>query len=77
MNIPLTPLLKKITYGNNRANFSFIAGGIVPCILVTKPDFRENKEDWPFFRGENEVTVGGCPNYIFLANAAHQLITGK
>lgn len=64
---------KKITYGNNRANFSFIAGGIVPGILVLKPDFPENKEDWPFLWGENEVTVGGCADYIFLAAAAGAL----
>ena len=68
---------KKITYGNNRADFSFIAGGIVPGILVLKPDFPENKEDWPFFWGENEVTVGGCADYIFLAAAAIQLGDGK
>ncbi len=68
---------KKVTYGNNRANFSFIAGGIVPGILVVKPDFPENMEDWPFFWGENEVTVGGCANYIFLANAAAALVSGK
>ena len=68
---------KKITYGNNRANFSFIAGGIVPGILLIKPDFPENKEDWPFFWGENEVTVGGCANYIFLAAAADNLSKEK
>jgi hypothetical protein len=68
---------KKITYGNNRANFSFIAGGIVPGILLIKPDFPENKEDWPFFWGENEVTVGGCANYIFLANAVESLTGTK
>ena len=68
---------KKVTYGNNRADFSYIAGGIVPGILLIKPDFPENKEDWPFFWGENEVTVGGCANYIFLANAVGQLATGK
>jgi endoglucanase len=68
---------KKVTYGNNRANFSFIAGGIVPGVLLIKPDFLENKEDWPFFWGENEVTVGGCADYIFLANAADALINGK
>ncbi len=64
---------KKVTYGNNRANFSFIAGGIVPGILLIQPDFPENKEDWPFFWGENEVTVGGCADYIFLANAVNAL----
>lgn len=68
---------KKVTYGNNRANFSYIAGGIVPGILLIKPDFPENKEDWPFFWGENEVTVGGCADYIFLANAAQHLGSGK
>lgn len=68
---------KKVTYGNNRANFSFIAGGIVPGVLLIKPDFLENKEDWPFLWGENEVTVGGCANYIFLANAAQQLVRNK
>ena len=61
---------KRITYGNNRADFSYIAGGVVPGILILKPDFPENKEDWPFFWGENEVTVGICANYIFLGAAA-------
>ncbi len=68
---------KRVTYGNNRADFSFIAGGIVPGILLIKPDFPENKEDWPFFWGENEVTVGGCADYIFLASAAGQLAAGR
>jgi hypothetical protein len=68
---------KKITYGNNRADFSYIAGGVVPGILILKPDFPENKEDWPFFWGENEVTVGICANYIFLAAAAAALPAGR
>lgn len=64
---------KKVTYGNNRANFSFIAGGVVPGLLMLKPDFPENKEDWPFFWGENEVVIGICSQYIFLAAAADSL----
>lgn len=39
---------KKRTYGSNRADFSFIAGGVVPGVLLLKPDFLKNKEDWPF-----------------------------
>jgi endoglucanase len=62
---------KKVTYGNNRADFSYIAGGVVPGILILKPDFPENKEDWPFFWGENEVTVGICANYILLGTAVN------
>jgi endoglucanase len=65
---------KKITYGNNRADFSFIAGGVVPGLLLLKPDFPENKEDWPFLWGENECVVGTCAEYIFLSNAANKLI---
>ncbi len=64
---------KKITYGNNRADFSFIAGGIVPGLLLLKPDFPENREDWPFLWGENEVTVGGCADYIMLSTAVNDL----
>jgi endoglucanase len=67
---------KKITYGNNRADFSYIAGGVVPGILILKPDFPENKEDWPFFWGENEVTVGICANYILLSAAVNALQPG-
>jgi endoglucanase len=68
---------KKITYGNNRADFCFIAGGIVPGILILKPDFPENKEDWPFLWGENEVTVGGCADYILLSTAVNHMVNGK
>ena len=65
---------KKIAYGNNRADFTTIAGGIVPGLLLLKPDFLENKDDWPFLWGENEVTIGGSADYIFLANAVNRLI---
>jgi endoglucanase len=65
---------KKVAYGNNRADFTTIAGGIVPGILVLKPDFPENKDDWPFLWGENEVTIGGSADYIFLANAVNDLL---
>ncbi len=68
---------KKITYGNNRADFSFIAGGVVPGLLLLKPDFPENKEDWPFLWGENEVVVDICASYIFLSNAVNELVNKK
>ncbi len=64
---------KEIAYGNNRADFTFIAGGIVPGVLILKPDFPENKEDWPFFWGENEYVINLGPEYIGLVNAADTL----
>jgi endoglucanase len=68
---------KKIAYGNNRADFTTIAGGIVPGLMLLKPDFLENKDDWPFLWGENEVTIGGSAEYIFLANAVNDLVHEK
>jgi hypothetical protein len=68
---------KKVTYGNNRADFRFIAGGVVPGLLLLKPDFPENKEDWPFLWGENEVTVGICAEYILISAAVQDLAGGS
>lgn len=65
---------KKVAYGNNRADFSTIAGGIVPGLILLKPDFLENKDDWPFFWGENEVTIGGSAEYILLGCAVNELV---
>jgi endoglucanase len=64
---------KQVAYGMNRADFSFIAGGVVPGVLILKPDFPENKEDWPFLWGENEYVIDLAAAYIFLANAANEL----
>jgi len=65
---------KMVAYGNNRADYSFIAGGIVPGIIILKPDFPENKEDWPFLWGENEYVISGGAAYIFLVNAVNDLL---
>ena len=66
---------KQVAYGMNRADFSFIAGGVVPGVLILKPDFPENKEDWPFLWGENEYVINVAAAYIFLANAARELVS--
>ncbi|HXY41346.1 MAG TPA: glycoside hydrolase family 9 protein, partial [Vicinamibacteria bacterium] len=65
---------KKVAYGQNRADFTFIAGGVVPGVLVLKPDLPENKEDWPFLWGENEYVIDVCAEYILLANAVNDLL---
>lgn len=65
---------KEVAYGNNRADFSFIAGGVVPGVLILKPDYPENKEDWPFLWGENEYVVTEGAAYIQLVNAARDLL---
>ena len=64
---------KLVAYGTNRADFSFIAGGIVPGVLILKPDFPENREDWPFFWGQNEYVIPLGASYIQLSLAAAEL----
>jgi endoglucanase len=65
---------KKVAYGNNRADFTTIAGGVVPGLILLKPDYLENKDDWPFFWGENECVIDGGAWYIFLANAVNDIV---
>ena len=64
---------KEVAYGTNRADFSFIAGGVVPGMLIVKPDLPENHEDWPFFWGQNEYVIPNAAQYIYLVHAADDL----
>ncbi|MBB5712868.1 hypothetical protein [Sphingomonas xinjiangensis] len=67
---------KEVAYGSNRADFSFIPGGVVPGVLLLKPDYPETRDDWPFFWGENEYVVPEGAMYISLANAGARLAQG-
>jgi len=65
---------KTIAYGSNRADFTFIPGVIVPGVLILKPDYPENMDDWPYLWGENEGTIGGASQYIYLALAVNDVL---
>jgi len=65
---------KKVAYGVNRADFTYIPGGVVPGVLILPPDFPENKEDWPFLWGENEYVISVGSAYLFLSMAANDLV---
>ena len=64
---------KKVAYGMNRADYSFISGAIVPGVLILKPDLPENMENWPFLWGENEYVIDLGASYLFTVNAALKL----
>ncbi len=66
---------KNVVYGRTRADFSNVAGAIVPGLLMLQPDFLENKDDWPFFWGENEAVISTAGEYIFLSNAVKDLVS--
>ncbi|MDO3385611.1 glycoside hydrolase family 9 protein [Gilvimarinus sp. SDUM040013] len=61
-------------YGANRADFSYIPGGVVPGVLVLPPDLPENKSNWPFFWGQNEYVIPMGSRYLFLTHAAQTLL---
>ncbi len=60
---------KKVFYGNNRADFSFIPGNMAPGVLFRKPDHFENFDDWPFLWGQNEGTIAGNTQYVIFGSA--------
>jgi len=64
---------KLTAYGNNRADYTFIPGGMVPGVTVIAPDFPELTDSWPFFWYENEYVLDAATAFILAANSAHAL----
>jgi hypothetical protein len=60
---------KLIGYGNNRADYTFIPGGVIPGVTVIQPDFPELMSEWPFLWYENEYVVDAGSAFVVLANA--------
>jgi endoglucanase len=61
---------KLIAYGNNRADYSFIPGGMIPGVVIIQPDYPELKDAWPFLWYENEYVIDAATAFILAANAA-------
>ncbi|MEJ2543420.1 MAG: glycoside hydrolase family 9 protein [Calditrichaceae bacterium] len=58
-----------VAYGVNRADWSFIPGGVVSGTALIRPDLPELKV-WPFFWQQTEYVMGGgSTNYMFLVLA--------
>lgn len=68
---------KKVFYGNNRADFSFIPGNVAPGLLFRKPDHFENFDDWPFLWGQNEGTIAGNTQYIIFGSIFKNIVDRK
>lgn len=63
-----------VAYGVNRADWSYIPGGVVSGTAYIRPDFPELKE-WPFLWQQSEYVIGGgASNFMFLVLAAKQLL---
>jgi hypothetical protein len=61
-------------YGNNRADNSFIAGGVIPGYIVIRPDFPECIDDFGFLWFEDEYIITVASRWILAANAADALV---
>ncbi|HLO59173.1 MAG TPA: glycoside hydrolase family 9 protein [Bacteroidales bacterium] len=63
-----------MAYGYNRADYSYIPGGVVSGTALIRPDFAELKE-FPFLWQQTEYVLGGGEsNYLFLVLAADKVL---
>ncbi len=63
----------EVAYGVNRADWSFIPGGVVSGTALIRPDFPELKT-WPYLWQQTEYVMGGgATNYMFLVLAVNSL----
>lgn len=66
-----------VAYGVNRADWSFIPGGVISGTALIRPDLPELKI-WPFFWQQTEYVMGGgATNYMFLVLAANAAYTSQ
>lgn len=64
-------------YGVNRADWSYIPGGIASGTALIRPDFPELL-DWPFLWQQGEYCLGNATaDYLFLILAADHVLKGK
>jgi hypothetical protein len=62
-----------VAYGVNRADWSYIPGGVISGTALIRPDLPELKT-WPFFWQQTEYVMGGgATNYMFLVLAVDRL----
>jgi len=61
-------------YGNNRADSTFIPGGVIPGYIVIKPDFPECIDDFGFLWFETEYVIDVAAKWILAANAADAIL---
>ena len=66
-----------VAYGFNRADWSYIPGGVASGTAYIRPDFPELKE-WPFLWQQTEYVIGGgASHFMFMVLAANQLLAEK
>jgi hypothetical protein len=65
-----------VAYGFNRADSSYIPGGVVSGTALIRPDFPELKDFGFLWQQMEYVLGGGSSNFMFLTLAADQVLNG-
>jgi hypothetical protein len=66
-----------VAYGFNRADWSYIPGGVTSGTALIRPDFPELMV-WPYFWQQGEYVLGGgTTDYLFLVLAANHILSEK
>lgn len=65
---------KMKAYGNNRADNTFIPGGVIPGYVVIRPDFPECIDDFGFLWFEDEYVISVAASWVLAANAADAIV---
>ncbi len=62
-------------YGVNRADLSYIPGGVASGTAIIRPDFPEMKDEWSFLWQQTEYVLGGGgTNFMFIVLATEELL---
>lgn len=64
-------------YGTNRAEGSYIPGGIASGPALVRPNFIELLDPFPWLWQQKEYVIGGAASYIFLVLAAEDLLNKR
>lgn len=66
-----------VAYGFDRADWTYIPGGVISGTALIRPDLPELKV-WPYFWQQTEYVMGGgATRYMFLVLAADQLYSQR
>jgi endoglucanase len=65
-----------VAFGTNRAEWSYIPGGMAAGTNLSRPDFPELKDNWPFLWQQTEYVMSGAATYVFCVLAAEDLLSG-
>jgi len=63
-----------IAYGTNRAEWSYIPGGVASGPALVRPDLIELMDPWPWLWQQKEYVISGAASYIFLVLAADRML---